>query len=289
MRLGRIMRLTPEGGNRKRTSTSRRDRTSSKRARRPWSGRRIAIVASAAVLVGGMAYALPTASRWGRDGGSFTLDRIDVVGNVVLTAQEIVALSGVEMGTNLVSIDARSMETLLAAHPRVLRVSATVSLPNRLAIRIEEKLPVLLMASGGGCVEAAADGTVLPPAARTGRVDLPLVTGIAGTPEPGERFDSPELDLAIDLLERTCSVSPGLWAEISEIRIAPESGLLLYTVADGAEIRLGSGAVDDSDLNRLWAVLSNLRANGDVVESIDLRFSDQAVVRIDRTARRARV
>ena len=54
--------------------------------------------------------------------------------------------------------------------------------------------------------------------------------------------------------------------DISEVRIAPGSDLVIYTVADGAEIRVGSGALDSSDLERLWRVLCDLRGRGGEAE-----------------------
>ncbi len=72
---------------------------------------------------------------------------------------------------------------------------------------------------------------------------------------------------------------PALAAEMSEVRIAPGSGLVIYTVADGAEIRVGSGALDSRGMKRLSMVLSDLRSRGVKAESIDLRFRDQIVVK----------
>ena len=74
-------------------------------------------------------------------------------------------------------------------------------------------------------------------------------------------------------------MSSSLWMEISEVHIAPGSGLVIYTVADGAEIRFGSGAYDTMTLSQLWAVLNDLRARGVTAETIDMRFRSQVVVR----------
>jgi hypothetical protein len=100
-----------------------------------------------------------------------------------------------------------------------------------------------------------------------------------GNVEPGIAELSPELEGALALLRRAREVSEGLWMDISEVRIAPGSDLVIYTVADGAEIRVGSGALGSRDLERLWRVLIDIRDGGREAETIDLRFRNQVVVR----------
>ena len=132
----------------------------------------------------------------------------------------------------------------------------------------------------GRLVEVSDDLTVLPAVSRTPFVDLPVVTGTGVSVDAEGLSESTELDRALRVLRSARCVSPWLWMEISEVRIAPGSGLILYTVADGAEIRVGSGALDDDGLRRLSLVLADLRTRGVRAESIDLRFRDQAVVRL---------
>ncbi|MBN2566428.1 MAG: cell division protein FtsQ/DivIB, partial [Candidatus Eisenbacteria bacterium] len=98
--------------------------------------------------------------------------------------------------------------------------------------------------------------------------------------EPGAGELPEDVKRALGVLKLARGVSEGLWAEISEIRIAPGSGLVIYTVADGAEIRVGSGALEPNDLKRLWHVLMDIRDRGERAESIDLRFRNQVVVKL---------
>jgi hypothetical protein len=121
---------------------------------------------------------------------------------------------------------------------------------------------------------------VLPPVERSSAVDLPVITGAVGTVEPGVEELPSELMEALRFLKLARSVSEGLWMDISEVRIAPGSGLVIYTVADGAEIRVGSGALETDDLKRLWHVLTDVRDRDREVDSIDLRYRDQVVVKL---------
>jgi cell division protein FtsQ len=248
-----------------------------RRARLPRAQRAV-IVASAIVLAVGMSVAVSNASRWGRSAESFLLAEIDVVGNRVLTDGEVIGLSGLEMGTNLLTVRIDDVESAVRRSPRVHRVRASRALPNRMIVTLDETLPVALVAVGRGkAVEVSSDGVFLPAVERSAFVDLPLITGVQiaddGTPS------GDELKSALDLIVGARDAVPALAAEMSEVRIAPGSGLVIYTVADGAEIRVGSGALDSSGMKRLSLVLSDLRSRGIRAESIDLRFRDQIVVK----------
>jgi len=216
-----------------------------------WNVRRFAIVASALVLVAGMALVLFRAPGWGRSEERFLLSRFEVRGNRVLTEDEILELSGAVMGSNLLDIRISVLEEAVAASPRVKRAYVRRVLPDRVVVTLDEKRPAALVLVGANDIlEVTDDGAVLPAAAQTASVDLPVITGAVGNVEPG-----------------------------IAVRIAPGSGLVIYTVADGAEIRVGSGALGSRDLERLWRVLTDIRDGGREVETIDLRFRNQVVVR----------
>jgi cell division protein FtsQ len=239
---------------------------------------RAIIIASAIVLAVGMSVAVSNASRWGRSAESFLLAEIDVVGNQVLTDDEVIGLSGLEMGTNLLTVRIDDVESAVLRSPRVRRVRASRALPNRMIVTLDETLPVALVAvARGKVVEVSGDGVFLPAVERSAFVDLPLITGVetAGDGTPA----ADDLKSALKLIVMARDAVPALAAEMSEVRIAPGSGLVIYTVADGAEIRVGSGALDSSGMERLSMVLSDLRSRGVKAESIDLRFRDQIVVK----------
>ncbi len=261
-----------------RTRTARHDRGRSQRQR--GGAKRITIVASAMLLLTGIAFTAYKASAWGDEAGRFPLSLMEVSGNVVLTEAEVVELAGIEPGMDLLSIDLGRVEATITSNPRVERAYVPRRLPDHVLIRLDEKLPAAIVPFGSsGFVEIADDGSVLPVAERTAFVDIPLISGLGEPPSGGEVFDSENLRTALSLLRTARELSPSLWMEISEVHIAPGSGLVIYTVADGAEIRFGSGAYDTMTLSQLWAVLNDLRARGVTAETIDMRFKRQVVVR----------
>ena len=162
-------------------------------------------------------------------------------------------------------------------------------LPDRIMIRLAEKLPLALLETTSGVVEVAEDLTILPTVERTVFIDVPMVTGAACATEGRQIDAASEIAAALELIQRAREVAPLVWMDMSEIHIAPGSGLIIYTVADGAQIRVGSGALDEDGLKRLSLVLEDLSAKGAAAESIDLRFKDQAVVKLAAGAAGGRV
>ncbi|MBD3349493.1 MAG: FtsQ-type POTRA domain-containing protein, partial [Candidatus Eisenbacteria bacterium] len=237
----------------------------------------------------GIGVVLTFAPGWGKGAEEFRIREVDVRGAVVLTPGEVKQLCGVTEGESLLSLDVTEVEEAAAGSPRVARAQATRLLPDRVLIRLVEKEPLALVKTANGLIEVAGDLMVLPPASRTPLVDLPVVTGADCELSEGERVEDPELASVIELLGRARAVSRELWMEMSEIRIAPGSGLVIYTVADGAEIRVGSGALDEDGLERLAMVLRDIELSGLEAESIDLRFREQAVVRFESGAAGGRV
>jgi len=147
-------------------------------------------------------------------------------------------------------------------------------------IRLVEREPLAFVETTEGPIEVTSNMTVLPQVERTPFVDVPVVTGGHVDLEDGGAVEDADVLAALDLIGRARDVSRSLWMDISEVKIAPGLGLVIYTVADGAEIRVGSGALDESGLKRLSLVLGDLEARGIRAETIDMRFQDQAVVRV---------
>lgn len=246
-----------------------------------WQPKRLGVAAAAVLLVTGMALVVWSAPGWGRGQERFLLSSFEVRGNRILTHDEVLALSGITIGSSLLDVNVSELEACVAASPRVERAQAVRALPGRVLVTLDERVPEALIEAGPGpALEITGDGRVLPPAAMSGAVDLPVITGAVGRVEPGMTEVPVEIREALRLLRLARHVSESLWMDISEVRIAPGSGLVIYTVADGAEIRVGSGALEPNDLRRLWHVLRDVRGRGRRVEAIDLRFKDQVIVKL---------
>jgi len=231
-----------------------------------------------AVLVGsGLAllYWLSTSPR-------LAITEVEVRGLGGLSEAEVRAAAGILAGENLFRLDTEAVARRVERLPRIKRVQVLRSFPNRVTLLIEERQPFALAVRAGRLYWLDEEGTVLGPEPRAVTPGLPVITGLEredpvdGAPLSGERSRA-----AVTLLQTLLRTAGPLAAQLSEIDVGrADEGPILYTI-DGIEIKLGTDGWEER-LGRLEGVLAQLRAQGEPVESIDLRFRDQVVLRPQR-------
>ena len=212
----------------------------------------------------------------------FVVERIEVVGQSLLAADEVIAASGLAPGQSLFSLDARRAVAAIEALPRVRRAELVRAFPNRVTLLVEERRPFALVHSGGlrwpGLYWVDEQGVPLGPETRAITLDTPVVSGVgADEVAAAGRTPSERVAAGVALIRTLMRVQSPLLREISEVDVSRPEGPVLYML-DGVEVRIGSEDWDDR-LGRLGGVLAQLRASGQRVTSIDLRFRDQVVLR----------
>jgi cell division protein FtsQ len=225
----------------------------------------------------------------------FVVERIEVVGQSLLAADEVIAASGLAPGQSLFSLDARRAVAGIEALPRVRRAELVRAFPNRVTLQVEERRPFALVHSGGlrwpgglhwpnglywpsGLYWVDEQGVPLGPETRAVTLDTPVVSGVgADEVAAAGRTPSERVAAGVALIRTLMRVQSPLLREISEVDVSRPEGPVLYML-DGVEVRIGSEDWDDR-LGRLGGVLAQLRASGQRVTSIDLRFRDQVVLR----------
>ncbi|HEX9125845.1 MAG TPA: FtsQ-type POTRA domain-containing protein [Methylomirabilota bacterium] len=226
----------------------------------------------------------------------FVVERIEVVGQSLLAADEVIAASGLAPGQSLFSLDARRAVAGIEALPRVRRAELVRAFPNRVTLLVEERRPFALVHSGGlrrpgdlhwpnglywpsGLYWVDEQGVPLGPETRAVTLDTPVVSGVGAdeVAAAAGRTPSERVAAGVALIRTLMRVQSPLLREISEVDVSRPEGPVLYML-DGVEVRIGSEDWDDR-LGRLGGVLAQLRASGQRVTSIDLRFRDQVVLR----------
>jgi cell division protein FtsQ len=253
----------------------RRRRRALRRIRRvgAWLGVGLAVAALSGPLVSGAASVLKT-SR-------FAIERVEVAGQSRLSADEVVRASGLVPGQSLWSLDARRAVAGVEALPLVRRAEVVRAFPNRVTLFVEERQPFTLV-NAGGLHWVDEQGVPLGPETRAVSLDAPVISGagaddvVAAGRMPSERVAS-----GVALLRTLMRAQSSLLSEISEVDVSRPEGPVLYML-DGVEVRIGSEDWEGR-LGRLGGVLAQLRASGQTVTSIDLRFRDQVVL---KTAKR---
>lgn len=117
------------------------------------SRRGLIIILVVAVLLGAFGVWALYASNWLR------VERVSITGTKVLTPHEVVAAADAPMNAPLASVDTDALDRRLRARlPRIKAVDVERSWPNTIGLKVTERVPELLLRSGGKFVEVDAEG-----------------------------------------------------------------------------------------------------------------------------------
>jgi cell division protein FtsQ len=215
-------------------------------------------------------------------GATLRIREIRVEGLSRAAAPDLLALSPVKPGDNLLAADLDAMEGAIGRHPWVLSVEAHRRWPPAVELRVVEREPRALV-DLGGLYLVDASGQVFKRAAAGDGLDLPLVTGFGRDDYVQRRgVVEPQILGALALLESYAREGLAALAPVSEAHLDPDEGVLLYVGDEGTQVRLGQGDLAQK-LSRLRRVLEALRADGrraDVIYLDDRNHPERVAVRL---------
>lgn len=222
---------------------------------------RIGIALALAGALGGGGFGL---WRWVTRSGKFALHQVRVSPTRHLTADQVRARSGLQLGENLFALDLPAARHALLADPWLRSASLTRELPDRVAIEVEEREPACTIALGPLYL-ADARGEVFKHASPDEAAGLPVVTGVARAAYVDDRE-------AAQALVRQALAALAAWRAradrpaIGEVHVDAATGVTLYTAHDLCGMRLGAdldGKSLEARLARYDAVAAALRDSGD--------------------------
>lgn len=175
----------------------------------------------------------------------FTVRSVVVQGNALAYADSIVATSGA-LGQPLFRLDTEEVARRVAGHPAVASAEVSAEFPDRVVVRLRERVPVLAWQAGEQAVLVDQQGWVMAlgfdPA-------LPRVVQTAGDlPEVGTQLP-PELVQAVQ------AVQERLGGRLTMIAYEPRLGLTAQ-LTEGRSVVLGGSERLPLKLNVLEAALS---------------------------------
>ena len=243
---------------------------------------------TAGLVMGGMAL-----SGWTETSPVFNLDAIVVAGNRTVGKEDIIRVSGLEMGRNIWSADLEETERRLMLDRRFDRVALSRRLPGTVVVRVKELQPIAIVQLDRLYgVSERAELILLSPG--NGLPDLPVITvdasgfrSMSGAAESRDlHFETlretmlvdPEMGRALYLMRVLRAMSPGMYDELSEIHVSRPNDPIAYMVEGGLAIRFGTGHYPRK-IEMLRRTVERLEADAIRTRLIDLRFKDQVIVR----------
>lgn len=206
------------------------------------------------------------------------ISEIRVDGLHYLDAATVASRSGLQVGMGWLDVDLDRARQQLLADSRIRSAQVSRAFPNVIDVRIEERVPVLLVRHGGAW-ELDQDGVLMAPLREGVVADVPLVAGAdAKQFSAGTCLATPEIKRALAWVRLTSDPQLELAGRISEFDVSDEATTALVLL-DGTRVLAPAWPPGLRVLSSLRVVLANLAERGVAPEEIDLRYQHQVIVR----------
>ena len=240
-----------------------------RRNHRQLQAQRLLMVAANALLVGVLALGSFWLYHRTQQDSRFAIKAVEISGATHTAASGVERIAAAYKGRNLFRLDIASVQKDFLTLPWVERIQIEKKLPDTLAIRIIERVPVALVVRDGTPQYVDSRGRIfadLSPAA--GNDELPLITSA----------DGDVVRRSVDFLEKIRTSDPQLYSRISEIVALEAGGFRLFDRALATYV-----FISDLDSFEKWRSLYRVAAvEGYLpgsIEYADLRFSDRIVLK----------
>lgn len=207
--------------------------------------------------------------------GYLNIERYRIKGNSFLTEEEIFALSGVELETNLYSLNMGTVEDTLENDPRIGSAVVRRRFPDTVIIEVDEIRPVALVNIEGSLYKVDGKGTIVAPL--NGQYeDLPYLYGfeteIGGDNPVGKKISGRRVGSGLNAASRLAE-HPVLAVEVDAIRVDKE---VMY-LGGSASVRYDESLTEKqvSRLARIWGILPK----DDMTYEIDVRYGNDVIVK----------
>ena len=204
---------------------------------------------------------LPDLDAWLRR-ESFQMERVLFRGLEVLEGENLAELAGLRPGQPLIDVDPDLVRTRIEAHPRVASAQVLRLPPDRLIIRVQERLPVAALAGHEEGLDSAGRRFPLTPG------EAQTLVVLEGDADPEELVAH-----AVPIL----AAADRTKIELSSVRIAAPDDIVLET--RGAALRIRVGEEGPQALGRFAELRASEVLARVPAREADLRFSGQVVLR----------
>lgn len=206
----------------------------------------------------------------------FELKQIDVDGNSKITKSDIIKIGDIETGKNIFKYNLNDVEKNLLVNPYIKYVKVSRKFPDKLVITIKENSEYAIIKEGASYIYIGENGLVLSEKKDIKNKNIPLVSGIEiknkklNTKIKINSDKSNDIILAIDILKKN-----NMSRKIESIKI--NKNKMYMKTDDNTNIVLKIDEDIEYNINRLKAILVDLKSNNKKGGNIDLTSKEQAI------------
>jgi cell division protein FtsQ len=240
--------------------------------------RRSLVIAAVACVIGGSAM---TAYSYGMHSWRFRLDssdNIQVTGVQNASRAQIMDVVGADIGRNIFFVPLDERKKQLEQIPWVESATVMRLMPNRLAIRIQERTPVAFAQIGSKITLIDSNGVVLGmPANRQKKYSFPVIEGIADTEPLSSR--AAVMKIYNRLVRELDSEGAHYSQDLSEVDLSDPEDVKVIANTTGAAVTIHLGSSDFLPRYKLYVThIAEWRQQFQNLQSVDLRYEGQVVV-----------
>ncbi|MFZ2634686.1 MAG: FtsQ-type POTRA domain-containing protein [Desulfosalsimonadaceae bacterium] len=211
----------------------------------------------------------------------FRADTISVEGCELLMENQILDAAKIKEGDNFVSMNLKTIQKRLLAHPWVAKAEIARTPSGAISIRIQEQKPLAVVDFGKRFL-INTDGVIFKEATDAEGIGMPVMSGIDYSDwKAAETPGAPFLSSVLEIL-RAGSTKGGVLpnGSIKHILIDREMGLTLQIEGPVRMVKLGYGDYEVK-CSRLRRILSYLATDKHIpfIEEMDLRNPDSVVAK----------
>lgn len=215
-----------------------------------------------------------------RESDYFTVKNVRVIAQSRVSEQEIAGASDVRIGSRIFDLDLDLIGRKIEENPWIAKAEVVRSLPDEVVISVTEHEPCAV-AQLDYLYYVNAAGEVFKLLDSSDRLDYPIITGIdrqflLDHPSEGQAWMQQALALVGHLEKRSLFNL----ADVSEIQIDAEEGLIVHTRQHGVPVLFGHDDFEGK-LDRLERIYNDLEPRLTALHYIDLNVADRVIVKVD--------
>lgn len=189
----------------------------------------------------------------------FNIKNIQVVGNTILSSEEIISISGIKTEENMFKVMKLKTIDRIKENAYINEVAIHKKLPNTIEIQVKERKPSFMLEYGNGYVYLSNQGYMLEISSI--KKDIPTILGITTSKEnykPGNRLNKDDLEkLGTVIKIMAVAKTHNIENLITTIDISNSDNYTLRLEQEKKTVYLGDCSYLETRMSSLMSILEN--------------------------------
>ncbi|ORU01347.1 Cell division protein FtsQ [Anaerovibrio sp. JC8] len=207
----------------------------------------------------------------------FVLKHVNVHGNSYLPDEEIVRISGINLGENLFQLATDEIMQTMSKDIRIEQAIVRRKFPDSLDIQVVERIPLAIIKCDYGYLEVGRGGIVLDAHRTLAQIPVPIVSGVeVSNLFVGDTVENEQLNKVLNFLDK---LNHDTAISIAEINITDPNNVIVYM---NHSVQLKMGALDSLQrkLEITESVNREVKQAKHPIEYVDARFDGSYSIKL---------